>query len=114
MLAVDAGRGDSGAHDEPFRIEGEEQEARLVAGGAMPGSLLVNGIELTPETRLKELRAACSFYGISTSGSKLKCYQRLVSHIKELELKAAASAVAAAQMEVARRPRPQPLVKVPS
>ena len=44
----------------------------------MPGSLLVNGIELTPERRLKELRAACSFYGISASGSKLKCYQRLV------------------------------------
>ena len=57
----------------------------------MPGSLLVNGIELTPEARLKELRAACSFYGIRASGSKLKRYQRLVSHIKELELKARAS-----------------------
>ena len=95
-------------HDEPVREDGVEQEGRLVAGGAMPGSLMVNGIELTPESKLRELRAACGFYGISTSGSKLKCYQRLVSYIKELELKAASAAVAAAEMEVARRPRPQP------
>ena len=72
-LPVEAGRADEEVHDEPLREEGEEQEARLVVGGAMPGSLLVNGVELTPESRLRELRAACSFYGISASGSKIKC-----------------------------------------
>ena len=49
---MDAGQKDERVHDEPLREEGEEQEARLVAGGAMPGSLLVNGIELTQESRL--------------------------------------------------------------
>ena len=106
-LPVEVGKQEE-LHDEPVREDGAEQEGRLVAGGAMPGSLMVNGIELTPESKLRELRAACGFYGISTSGSKLKCYQRLVSYIKELELKAASAAVAAAEMEVARRPRPQP------
>ena len=113
-LPIEEGRGVEEAHDEPVREESIEQEGRLVAGGAMPGSLMVNGIELTQESKLRELRAACGFYGISTSGSKLKCYQRLVSYIKELEIKAASAAVAAAEMEVARRPRAQPLVRVPS
>ena len=36
---------------------------------------------------------------------ELKCYQRLVSHMKEMELKAAPEAVAAAQLQVARQPR---------
>ena len=38
-------------HDEPVREEGVEQEGRLVAGGAMPGSLMVNGIEMTETAR---------------------------------------------------------------
>ena len=68
---------------------------------------MVNGIQLTAVGPLRQLRAACNFFGVSQSGSRLKCYQRLVSHMKEMELKAA-EAVAAAQLQVARQPREQP------
>ena len=91
-----------------------EQEARLAVGPGIPDHIMVNGIELTSVSPLRQLRAACNFFGVSQSGSRLRCYQRLVSHMKEMELKAAAEAVAAAQMQVARQPREQPVIPVPS
>ena len=106
--------------DEPQeeRVEIEEeavvQEAQLALGPGMPDHILVNGIQLTSVSPLRQLRAACNFFGVSQSGSRLKCYQRLVSHMKEMELKAAAEAVAAAQLQVARQPREQLGIKVPS
>lgn len=80
----------------------------------MPDHIMVNGIQLTSVSPLRQLRAACNFCGVSQSGSRLKCYQRLVSHTQEMELKAAAEAVAAAQLQVARQPRKRPGIKVPS
>ena len=44
--------------------------------------IVSNGIELTSSFSL-------SSQGISTSGSRSKCYQRLVNHMKALELQAA-------------------------
>ena len=38
--------------------------------------VLVNGIELTKDSSLATLKAACSFLGISGSGSKLKVYTK--------------------------------------
>ena len=102
--------------DERVEIEEEAvvQEAQLALGPGMPDHILVNGIQLTSVSPLRQLRAACNFFGVSQSGSRLKCYQRLVSHMKEMELKAAAEAVAAAQLQVARQPREQLGIKVPS
>ena len=47
------------------------------------------------------------------SGSRKQCFQRIVSKLKENELKAAAEVVANAQREVAREPRVQPVIPVP-
>ena len=38
--------------------------------------VLVNGVELTKDYSLATLRAACSFLGISGSGSKLKVHTK--------------------------------------
>ena len=101
--------------DEPGpRVEEVIQEGRLELGAGLPDHIVVNEVELTAVSRLRELRAACRFFGVSQSGSRLKCYQRLVSYLKEREIKAAAEAVAAAEMQVAQRPRMQPLIPVPS
>ena len=94
--------------------EGVVQEAQLALGPGMPDHIMVNGIQLTSVSPLRQLRAACNFFGVSQSGSRLKCYQRLVSHMKEMELKAAAEAVATAQLQVARQPKDQLGIKVPS
>ena len=96
------------------RVEEVIQEGRLELGAGLPDHILVNEVELTAVSSLRELRAACRFFGVSQSGSRLKCYQRLVSYLKEREIKAAAEAVAAAEMQVARRPRTQPLIPAPS
>ena len=70
----------------------------------------VIGITLTKEGPLRELRAACKFFGISQSGSKLTCFQRVVSHLKE----AAAEVAANARKEVSREARGQAIVPVPT
>ena len=81
------------------RQEGEaEQEGRLVVGQQLPKSSIVNEVELRPTSRLRELKAAC------------KCFQRLVSHVREAELKAASEAAAAARTQESREPRGQNLI----
>lgn len=89
------------------------QEAGIVLREPFPESVVVNGVVLTEATKLRELRAACSFFGVGQSGSRRQCYQRIVSKLKEVELKAAAEVVANAQREVAREPRVQPVIPVP-
>lgn len=66
--------------------------------------IVANEIELRSTSPLRQLRAACNLFGISQSGSRSKCLERLVAHMKERELKAAAEALAAAQMEEPRQP----------
>ena len=48
--------------------------------------VLLNGIELAKGSSLATLRAACSFLGISGSGSKLKVYTKILNHNKKMEL----------------------------
>ena len=43
----------------------------------------VNGITLAKNSPLRELQAACKFFGVSQSGSKLTCFQGIMSHLKE-------------------------------
>ena len=53
--------------------------------------VLVNGVELTKDSSLATLRAACSFLGISGSGSKIKVYTKIsfVSEAKAQETREA-------------------------
>ena len=90
------------------------QEGRLVVGKVLPEKIVVNDVELCATSPLRQLRAACNFFRVSQSGSRSKCFERLVSHMRERELKAAAEALAAAQMEESRQPRAPPLTMVPS
>ena len=96
------------------QVEEEMAEAVVVVGNLMPDQITVNGLELSEASRLRELRAACNFYGISQSGSKKSCYHRLVSHQKEVELRAARDAVASAREEMERRPKCPKIVEMPS
>ena len=73
----------------------------------------MNGITSTKESPLRELRAACKFFGVSQAGSKLRCFQRIMSHLKGRELKAAAE-VAMQEKEVSREARAQAIVPVPT
>ena len=91
------------------------QEVEVEVGPLLPKTILVNGIELSEEeSSLKALRAACTFYGISTNGSKNKCYQRLVNHQKKVELQAVTEAVSQARGALERFPREQAVATLPS
>lgn len=61
----------------------EDQRVHHEVGVALPGSITVNRIELTSESSLRNLRAACSVYKIGQSGGKAKCYGRLIDHQKK-------------------------------
>ena len=53
-------------------------EERIVMSPSPTDMVLVNGVELNAESALRPLRAALSFYGLSTSGSREKCFKRLL------------------------------------
>ena len=82
-------------------------------GEVIPAQIEVNGQVLTAGSTLSTLRAACTFYKVSRSGSKMKCYHRLCQHQKELELLMAQSAIAQAEGVAERHPNAQRLVKPP-
>ena len=52
--------------DQREEARGEvEQEARLAMGPRVPDHIMVNGIQLTAVSPLRQLRAACNFFGVS-------------------------------------------------
>ena len=67
------------AHHEP--VEGD----RILIGDFNPEKVTVNGIEMNADSTLAVLRQASSFLGIARSGSKRKCYGRIVAHLLKLE-----------------------------
>lgn len=52
------------------RIELDDQRVHREVGVALPRSVKVNGIELTADTPLTNLRAACSFYSIGQEANQ--------------------------------------------
>ena len=74
--------------------------------------VLVNGIELTKDS-LATLRAACSFLGISGSGSKVKVYTKILSRNKKMELLNAKSLVSGAKAQETRVASGQSVAKMP-
>lgn len=77
---------------------------RVVLNAADFEKVILNGVELTPESSLAALRSGCSFYGISQSGGKTKCYGRWVNHLKKLELELLRDAAQHAADELERKP----------
>ena len=68
-------------------------------------SINVNGVDLTRDSALNNLRDACGYYKLSTSGSKARCFSRLLEHAKKLELQVILAAARAAEQEALRVPR---------
>ena len=104
-------------------IEGEMQvaggaevplEGRLVFTPSATDMILVNGVELTPESSLQSLRAALTFHGLSTSGSKSKCFTRLLNHQKQQELEIIHAATEQYHSDLARVPKAVDLKVPPS
>ena len=59
------------------------QEVALVPDRS---GITVNEVQLTPESPIRSLRAACSYFGISTSGGKVKLFERILSFYDEQQL----------------------------
>ena len=104
-------------------IEGEMQvaggaevplEGRLVFTPSPTDMVLVNGVELTPESSLQSLRTALTFHGLSTSGSKSKCFTRLLNHQKQQELEIIHAATEQYHSDLARAPKAVDLKVPPS
>lgn len=69
-------------------IEADEQGADIPQGQVViaperGGHLLANGVQIFRNTALATMRGVCSFYNLSTSGSKDKCFKRLLEHQKK-------------------------------
>lgn len=56
----------------------DDQEVRFEVGVAIPEKTEVDRVELTLESALRSLRAACALYKVVQSGSKRKWFGRLV------------------------------------
>jgi hypothetical protein len=63
---------------------------------------------------LAALRAGCAFYNLSSSGSKVKCFQRIAEHQKRLELEMVMAAAKDSQKELEREPHAPPTAEPPS
>eukprot|EP00435_Cladocopium_sp_Y103_P028418 s2167_g7.t1 len=89
-------------------------EAQIVVQPAKDDEIIVDGITLKSGSSLAALRAACSSYGISSSGGKLKCFSRLVNHQKKLELQTITHAAQDALNAQVRVPNAPALPEPPS
>lgn len=91
----------------------DHQRVHHEVGVAIPSSITVNGIALTSESPLRNLRPACSFYKIGQSGGKAKCYGRLIDHQNKLELLLARDLAARGRAFDERIPAEQAMAQVP-
>ena len=74
--------------------------------------ITVNEVQLTPESPIRSLRAACSYLGISTSGGKVKLFERILSFYDEQQLSFAQEIKASLGPSLA--PREQRLIEPPT
>ena len=95
-------------------VDGAEVQGNLVLSPERGGHLNVNGIEIYKDTALATMREARTFYQLSSSGGKKRCFERLWEFQKRLELQTALIAVKEAEMSQQRAPRPQHLAEPPS
>ena len=92
------------AADDVLQAPEDEVLGLEIGGGPMQGRLVVNGVELSESSSLRALRAGLTHYDLSTSGSKVKCFARLLNHQKALELQVVHAAAEHAQQELTRTP----------
>ena len=93
--------------------EKKEELDKIVVAPFDPQLIVVNGIDMTCESTLASLRAASSFYGMSTSGGKQMCFRKLVDLMRQMELEVARDAAMEAQKSHFKESRMQPVVQRP-
>ena len=72
----------------------------------------VNEVHMTPSSPIRSLRAACSYLGISTSGGKVKLFERILSFYDEQQLSVAQEVKASLGPSLV--PREQRLINPPT
>ena len=95
--------------DTPVDVdEGEvHEDDRIVQFTDDGRTVVVDGVSMTLDCTLKTLRAGCKSLGLSGRGSKWKCIQRMVEHIKAQTLLAAHGAEVKLKNEIERTPMMQ-------
>ena len=73
----------------------------------------MTGVELTKDSSLATLRAACSFLCVSGSGCKVKVYTKILIHNKTMQLLNAKSLVSEAKAQETREALGQSVAKMP-
>ena len=76
--------------------------------------VLVNGVELTIESKLADLRNACGFFKLSQSGSKERCYKRIVNFLKQHHLELIDAVAHRLDTDLQRHPNAPPLAEAPN
>ena len=114
ILAPEDGVQDAG-EGEIHQVDPAEQQAegRVVVQPDKSDEIVVNGESLTVESSLANLRAACSSYGISTSGGKAKIFRRLKEHQINLQMQTVIHASRDAMEAELREPRAPTLTEPP-
>lgn len=87
---------------------------QAVVGHDSGDKITVNGVELEATGSLGSLRTACAFFGISQSGSKVKCYRRLWQHAQKLQLQNTLTAANGARAQMEREVLAPPLAQPPN
>ena len=95
-------------------MKGDVPEGQIVVQPIAEDEVCVNGTVLRESSSLATLRAGCSFYGISSSGSKQKCFKRLIEHSKKLELESVMAAAKEAFEQQERHPLAPVSAEVPT
>ena len=103
----------SGSQKDKMEVDAQEKlEKRLPAIGEdeFEEKMIVGGVELTPESSLKELKQACKQLGIGVTGSKQLLWQRLKKEVTENKYKTMVDISKSIQKEFERDPSgPKPV-----
>ena len=94
-------------------IHVDAPEGRMVVAPAADDKIHVNGVEITVNSTLAVMRQALTWYGLSASGGKDRCFRKLLNHQKALELEAMTAAARAAADDDVRIPHSSPIHQPP-
>ena len=103
----------SGDKKDEMEVDAQEKlEARLPTVGEDESAekMIVGGVELAPESSLKELKQACKLLEVGVTGSKQLLWQRLKKEVAERKLKTMVDISKSIQKEFERDPSgPKPV-----
>ena len=99
-------------YDEKEEKRKQVEEKLPSIGESMEEKMIVGGIELTPESTLKEMRKACEILGVGKTGSKQQVWKRMKETVATSKLKELVEISKKIDEEFARTPegekRPEP------